>query len=104
VALGGDGTVGRLQVTVVNIPVLQQAFGTVGLSAGTGLRCIAIASSVLWLRELGKLMARSSLTRVGSSSPGEPVVWSSRWASSERAPATLWPTRARLFRCGFVTE
>ena len=47
-----------LQVTVVYVPVLQQAFGTVGLSAGDWLRCIAIASSVLWLRELSKLMAR----------------------------------------------
>ena len=47
-----------LQVTVVYVPVLQQAFGTVGLSAGDWLRCIAIASSVLWLREIGKLFAR----------------------------------------------
>jgi hypothetical protein len=45
-------------VTVVYIPVLQQAFGTVGLSAGDWVRCIAIASSVLWLREVGKLFAR----------------------------------------------
>jgi P-type Ca2+ transporter type 2C len=34
-----------LQVTVVYVPVFQQAFGTVGLSAGDWLRCIAIASS-----------------------------------------------------------
>jgi Ca2+-transporting ATPase len=47
-----------LQVAVVYMPVLQQAFGTVGLSAGDWLRCIAIASSVLWLREIGKLFAR----------------------------------------------
>ncbi len=47
-----------LQVAVVYVPVLQQAFGTVGLSAGDWLRCIAIASSVLWLREIGKLFAR----------------------------------------------
>jgi Ca2+-transporting ATPase len=47
-----------LQVTVVYVPVLQQAFGTVALSAGDWLRCIAIASSVLWLREIGKLFAR----------------------------------------------
>jgi Ca2+-transporting ATPase len=47
-----------LQVTVVYVPVLQQAFGTIGLSAADWLRCIAIASSVLWLRELGKLLAR----------------------------------------------
>ena len=47
-----------LQVAVVYVPVLQQAFGTVGLSTGDWLRCIAIASSVLWLREIGKLFAR----------------------------------------------
>ena len=47
-----------LQVAVVYVPVLQQAFGTVALSAGDWLRCIAIASSVLWLREIGKVFAR----------------------------------------------
>ena len=47
-----------LQVGVVYMPVLQQAFGTVGLSAGDWLRCIAIASSVLWLREIDKLFTR----------------------------------------------
>jgi P-type Ca2+ transporter type 2C len=47
-----------LQVAVVHVQVLQQAFGTVGLGAGDWLRCIAIASSVLWLREIGKLFAR----------------------------------------------
>ena len=47
-----------LQVAVVYVPVLQQAFGTVALSAGDWLRCLAIASSVLWLREIGKLFAR----------------------------------------------
>jgi P-type Ca2+ transporter type 2C len=43
-----------LQVLVVYVPVLQQAFGTVGLGAGDWLRCVAIASSVLWVREAGK--------------------------------------------------
>ena len=47
-----------LQATVVYVPVLQQAFGTVGLSAADWLVCVAIASSVLWLREIGKLFAR----------------------------------------------
>jgi Ca2+-transporting ATPase len=47
-----------LQVAVVYVPFLQQAFGTVGLSARDWLRCIAIASSVLWLREISKLIAR----------------------------------------------
>jgi Ca2+-transporting ATPase len=46
------------EVTVVYVPVLQQAFGTVGLSAADWLLYRAIASSVLWLREIDKLLAR----------------------------------------------
>jgi P-type Ca2+ transporter type 2C len=48
-----------LQVVVVYVPVLQRAFGTVGLSAGDWLFCVAVASSVLWLREGSKLMGRA---------------------------------------------
>jgi Ca2+-transporting ATPase len=48
-----------LQVSVVHIPFLQQAFSTVSLTAGDWLRCAAVASSVLWLRELGKIAART---------------------------------------------
>ncbi|MGX2032436.1 hypothetical protein [Methylocaldum gracile] len=40
--------------------LLQHAFSTVPLSAGDWLRCIAVASSVLWLRESSKLVARAS--------------------------------------------
>jgi Ca2+-transporting ATPase len=47
-----------LQILVVYVPVLQRAFGTVGLGAADWLRCIAIASSVLWVSEIGKLLAR----------------------------------------------
>ena len=47
-----------LQVAVIYVPFLQVAFGTVALSAGDWLLCIAVASSVLWVRELGKLIAR----------------------------------------------
>jgi Ca2+-transporting ATPase len=43
-----------LQVAVVYVPFLQQAFSTVALSAGDWLLCAAVASSVLWLRELSK--------------------------------------------------
>jgi Ca2+-transporting ATPase len=43
----------------VYIPFLQQAFSTVSLSLGDWLRCAAVASSVLWLRELSKLAARA---------------------------------------------
>jgi Ca2+-transporting ATPase len=48
-----------LQVAVVYVPFLQQAFSTVGLSGGDWLRCAAIASSVLWLRELSKVVIRA---------------------------------------------
>jgi len=43
-----------LQVVVVYLPFLQQAFGTVSLSGRDWLFCLAIASSVLWLREISK--------------------------------------------------
>jgi Ca2+-transporting ATPase len=47
-----------LQGFVLYVPALQQAFGTVGLSAGDWLRCLAAASIVLWLRELYKVFLR----------------------------------------------
>jgi len=46
-----------LQVLVVYVPFLQRAFGTAALSAGDWLFSVAVASSVLWLREAGKLLA-----------------------------------------------
>jgi len=49
-----------LQVAVVYIPFLQQAFSTVSLSYGDWLRCAAVASSVLWLRELSKVITRAT--------------------------------------------
>ena len=45
-----------LQVAVIYTPFLQHAFTTVSLSLGDWLRCAAVASSVLWLRELSKLI------------------------------------------------
>jgi P-type Ca2+ transporter type 2C len=48
-----------LQAAVVYTPFLQQAFSTVSLSAGDWMHCAAVASSVLWLRELSKLLARA---------------------------------------------
>jgi Ca2+-transporting ATPase len=49
-----------LHVLVIYVPFLQQAFSTVPLSAGDWLFCTAVASSVLWLRELSKIaMARA---------------------------------------------
>jgi len=48
-----------LHVAVIYIPFLQQAFSTVELSAGDWLFCAAVASSVLWLRELSKFITRT---------------------------------------------
>jgi hypothetical protein len=47
------------QVLVLYAPPRQRAFGTVGLSAGDWLRCIAAASTVLWLREAAPTTATS---------------------------------------------
>jgi P-type Ca2+ transporter type 2C len=52
-----------LQVAVVHAPFLQRAFGTVALGATDWLFCAAVASSVLWLRELSKVMSRVRSTR-----------------------------------------
>ena len=52
-----------LQVAVVYTPFLQQAFSTVSLSAGDWARCAVVGSSVLWLGELGKLIARGRHAR-----------------------------------------
>jgi Ca2+-transporting ATPase len=43
-----------LHVAVIYIPFLQEAFSTVRLNVSDWLRCTAVASSVLWLRELSK--------------------------------------------------
>ena len=55
IAMGGSVA---LQVLVVHAPFLQRAFGTVGLSAGDWLFCTAVASSVLWVREITKVVGR----------------------------------------------
>jgi P-type Ca2+ transporter type 2C len=53
-----------LQVAVVYLPFLQRAFSTVSLSARDWLLCAAAASSVLWLGELRKAIARL-VSRIG---------------------------------------
>jgi Ca2+-transporting ATPase len=47
-----------LQVLVVYVPFLQRAFGTMHLTARDWAFCVAVASSVLWLREGSKLLGR----------------------------------------------
>lgn len=53
-----------LQVAVVYVPFLQRAFGTVSLAGEDWLRCLVVASSVLWLREVSKLVSRRTRRRV----------------------------------------
>jgi P-type Ca2+ transporter type 2C len=48
-----------LQIAVVYVPFLQTAFSTVALRLSDWLLCAAVASSVLWLRELSKLFVRN---------------------------------------------
>jgi len=54
-----------LHVAVIYTPFLQNAFSTASLSAGDWCGCVAMASSVLWLREVQKLWVRSGKNRRG---------------------------------------
>ena len=56
---GAIGLSLALQVLVLYVPPLQRAFGTVPLGSADWLRCLAAASSVLWLREADKLAMRA---------------------------------------------
>ncbi|MGQ0639711.1 MAG: cation transporting ATPase C-terminal domain-containing protein, partial [Gemmatimonadaceae bacterium] len=55
---GALGLAVALQALVVYTPALQRAFGTVALGRGDWLRCVAVASSVLWFGEALKLFMR----------------------------------------------
>jgi Ca2+-transporting ATPase len=48
-----------LQFAVIYTPLLQQAFSTASLGFSDWIRCVVVASSVLWLRELNKVMTRA---------------------------------------------
>jgi Ca2+-transporting ATPase len=60
---GAVGLSVALQVAVVYVPVLQRAFGTVPLAPLDWVRCVIVASSVVWLRELSKVRARQASRR-----------------------------------------
>lgn len=47
-----------LHVAVIYLPFLQQAFSTEALTGSDWVRCALVASSVVWLRELGKAVTR----------------------------------------------
>jgi len=49
-----------LQVAVIYVPLMQSAFDTVPLQTSDWLMCVLVASSVLWLRELSKVIRRAS--------------------------------------------
>jgi Ca2+-transporting ATPase len=49
-----------LHVAVVYAPLLQEVFSTTNLSLSDWLCCAAVASSVLWLRELSKIVTRAT--------------------------------------------
>ena len=48
-----------LQAAVVYLRFLQVAFSTVALSLRDWIWCAAVSSSVLWLREISKAVARA---------------------------------------------
>ena len=54
-----------LQVAVVQLPFLNTAFTTTPLSLGQWLVCIALASTVLWVSEVRKLILRHVDRRLG---------------------------------------
>jgi Ca2+-transporting ATPase len=60
-----------LQILVVHVPFLNDAFQTAPLSAGDWALCLVMASTVLWLDELKKLVVRRARSVRGSSArPG----------------------------------
>jgi Ca2+-transporting ATPase len=60
------GAVIVLQVLVTHVHVLQELFDTTDLSIGQWMIAVAVASSVLWLEELRKLVARRRQPSVSS--------------------------------------
>jgi Ca2+-transporting ATPase len=53
-----------MQLLVVYVPFLQNAFGTTSLNASDWIFCVAVASSVLWLREGDKALIRRKSRKV----------------------------------------
>jgi P-type Ca2+ transporter type 2C len=62
-----------LQVTVVHVGFLNVAFGTVPLTVGQWIGCAAMASSVLWVTELRKLLLRAWHARAEGRSGSRPT-------------------------------
>jgi len=68
-----------LQVTVVYVPFLNEAFDTTAIGATGWLLCAGLASFVLWADELRKLLGRSrrrtSCRAMGVAHSHRPQVW-----------------------------
>jgi calcium-translocating P-type ATPase len=60
---GAIGLSAALQVAVVHVPFLNDAFSTTPLSAGQWVTCVLLASTVLWFSEARKLVLRRSRAR-----------------------------------------
>ena len=58
-----------LHAAVVYAPFLQQAFSTVDLTATDWLLCAVVASSVLWLREVSKVIHARCKAMTSSQAP-----------------------------------
>jgi len=52
-----------LHAAVIYVPALQRAFSTEGLTGIDWLRCLSAASTVLWVRELTKIVTRARMRR-----------------------------------------
>jgi Ca2+-transporting ATPase len=73
---GAVGLSAALQVAVVHVPVLNDAFSTTPLSPGQWLVCVTMASSVLWVSELRKAVIRATRP--------DPVSWGLRARGGRR--------------------
>jgi Ca2+-transporting ATPase len=58
-----------LQIAVVNVDILNVAFGTVPLDARQWIVCVAMGSAVLWFSELRKAAIRAFSGRSPAASP-----------------------------------
>jgi magnesium-transporting ATPase (P-type) len=72
-----------LQVAVVHVSFLNDAFGTTPLSASDWLICIGLASAVLWANEAKKLLDRRPRPQVAAI--GRPTTSASRKPGSSSA-------------------
>jgi magnesium-transporting ATPase (P-type) len=73
-----------LQLAVVQLPFLNEAFGTTPLSIGEWLICLGLASVVLWADELKKLVGRRLSPGLRAARAGGPEPGPARAAAAPR--------------------